>query len=173
LDTSILGELARIMCWLVLSWNIFRFLDILARGQIGAAFAFDRFSLLFWLETLLLVVPSVYLLAGSHWRVPSRLFLADVLIAVGGMLYRFDPTSFAFAARPGAMYFPSAIEALIGAGAVCFALATFIVAVKYLPILPAPVTAWHDLREYAGAVHQNWSLKTHDFSHKNRSNLAD
>ena len=95
------------MCWLVLSWNIFRFLDILVRGQIGAAFAFDRFSLLFWLETLLLVVPSVYLLAGSHWRVPSRLFLADVLIAVGGMLYRFDPTSFAFAARPGAMYFPS------------------------------------------------------------------
>lgn len=173
LDMSILGELARIMCWLVLSWNIFRFLDILARGQIGAAFAFDRFSLLFWLETLLLVVPSVYLLAGGHWRIPNRLFLADVLIAAGGMLYRFDPTSFAFAAQPGAMYFPSAIEALIGAGAVCFALATFVAAVKYLPILPAPVTAWHDLEEYARVVHLNWRLKTHDFSHQNRPDLAD
>src|SRR5690349_7087391 len=43
LDMSILGELSRIMCWLVLSWNAFRFLDILARGQIRAAFAFDRF----------------------------------------------------------------------------------------------------------------------------------
>jgi Ni/Fe-hydrogenase subunit HybB-like protein len=125
------------------------------------------------METLLTAVPSIYLLAGGHWRITSHLFLADVLIAVGGMLYRFDPTSFAFVSRPGAVYFPSATEALIAAGAVCFALAAFILAVKYLPILPAPVTAWHDLAEYAGAVHGNWRLKTHDFSYQNRPDFAD
>jgi hypothetical protein len=45
--------------------------------------------------------------------------------------------------------------------------------VKYLPILPAPVTAWHDLEEYAQAVHLKWRFKTHDFSHQNRPDLAD
>lgn len=173
LDVGILWELARIMCWLVLTWNIFRFADILVRGRIGAAFQWNHFALLFWLETVSLAVPSLYLLADANSRNPRRLFLADVLIAVGGMLYRFDPTSFAFSARPGAVYFPSLTEALIAAGAVCFALATFILAVKYLPILPAPVAAWHDLEEYAEAVHLKWRFKIHDFSHQNRPDLAD
>ena len=173
MDARILGILARIMCWLVLSWNAFRFVDILLRGQIGAAFAFDRFSLLFWLETLLLATPSVYLLRGENRRISSRLFLADVLIAVGGMLYRFDPTTFAFTARAGAVYFPSAIEVVIAAGYVCLAIAAFILAAKYLPILPAPVSAWHDLEEYARVVHPEWKLETHDFSHHNRPHFAN
>ena len=173
MDPRILGILARIMCWLVLSWNAFRFVDILQRGQIGAAFAFDRFSLLFWLETLLLAAPSVYLLRGKKRRIPSRLFLADVLIALGGMLYRFDPTTFAFTARAGAVYFPSAIEVVIAAGYVCLAIAAFILAAKYLPILPAPVSAWHDLEEYARVVHPEWKLETHDLSHHNRPHFAN
>jgi len=173
MDTCILGNLARIMSWLVLSWNAFRFVEILARGQIGAVFAFDRFSLLFWVETLLLVGPSVYLLLGDNRRIASRLFRADVLIAVGGMLYRFDPTTFAFTARPGAVYFPSAIEALVAAGYVCLAMAAFILAVKYLPILPAPVSAWYDLEHFTRVVHPDWKLEPHDLSHHNRSNFAN
>jgi len=173
MDMRILGNLARIMSWLVLSWTAFRFVEILARGQIGAAFAFDRFSLLFWLETLLLVLPSVYLLWGDNSRIPSRLFLADALIAIGGMLYRFDPTTLAFSARPGAVYFPSAIEVLVATGYVCFAMAAFILAAKYLPILPAPVTAWHDMEHYARVVHPDWKLEIHDFSHQNRPNFAN
>jgi Ni/Fe-hydrogenase subunit HybB-like protein len=173
LDLRILGILARIMCWLTLGWNAFRFVDILLRGQIGAAFAFDRFSLLFWLETLLLATPSIYLLRGENRRIPSRLFLADVLIAAGGMLYRFDPTTFAFTARAGAVYFPSPIEVVIAAGFVCLAIAAFILAAKYLPILPAPVSAWHDLEEYARVVHPEWKLETHDFSNHNRPHFAN
>ena len=173
LDMRILGVLARIMSWLVLGWTAFRFLDILARGQIGAAFAFDRFSLLFWLEILLLAVPSVYLLRGNNRRFASRLFVADVLIAAGGMLYRLDPAILAFTARPGAVYFPSAIEALVAAGYVCLAVAAFIVAAKYLPILPAPVSAWHDMEHYARVVHPDWKLESHDFSHHNRPHFAN
>ncbi len=71
------------------------------------------------------------------------------------------------------MYFPSAIEALIAAGYVCLAIAAFIVAAKYLPILPAPVSAWHDMEHYARVVHPDWKLETHDFSHHNRPNFAN
>ena len=173
MDMSILGELARIMGWLVLAWNAFRLGEILGRGQIGAAFTADRFSLMFWIETLLLVAPSVYLLWGNNRSIPSRLFQASVAIAIGGMLYRFDPTAFAFAARPGALYFPSAMEAIIAVGFVCLAVAAFIVAAKYLPILPAPVSAWHDMEHYTRVVHPDWKLEIHDFSHHNRPNFAN
>lgn len=173
MDRRILRILTKIMCWQVLSWNTFRFLDILRRGQMGAAFAFDHFSLLFWLETLLLAIPSVYLLLGDNRFIPSRLFMADVVIAVGGMLYRYDPTSFAFTARPGAVYFPAPIEALTAAGYVCLAIAAFMAAAKYLPILPAPVSAWHDLEEYTRVVHPDWIPETHDFSHQDRPNFAN
>jgi len=173
IDMCILGVLGRIMSWLVLSWNAFRFLDILARGQIGAAFALDRFSLLFWLETLLLIGPSVYLLWGDNRRIPSRLFQAAVLIAVGGMLYRFDPTTLAFTSRPGAVYFPSAIEVLIASGYVCLAMAAFVLIAKYLPILPAPTSAWYDMEHYARVVHPDWKMEIHDLSHHNRPNLAN
>jgi len=173
LDILILETLARIMSWLILSWTAFRFLDILARGQIGAAFTFDRFSLLFWLEILLLVCPSVYLLWGVKRCLPSWLFVADVLIAAGGMLYRLDPTTFAFTARPGAVYFPSAIEVLVAVGYVCLAIAAFILAAKYLPILPAPVSAWYDMEHYARVVHPDWKLEIHDLSHQNRPNFAN
>jgi Ni/Fe-hydrogenase subunit HybB-like protein len=153
MDMSILTILARIMAWLIVAWDGFRFLEIVARGQTAAAFAFDRFSLLFWLETLLVAVPAVYILSHRYGLKPSRLFGADVMIAVGGMLYRVDPTTFAFVARPGAVYFPSGIEAIIAVGYVCLAIAAFIVAVKYLPILPAPMSSWRNLENYAHVVH--------------------
>jgi len=71
------------------------------------------------------------------------------------------------------VYFPSAIEVVIAAGYVCLAIAAFILATKYLPILPAPVSAWHDLEHYARVVHPEWKLETHDFSHHNRPHFAN
>ena len=175
MDLSILSELARIMSWIVLSWAGFRLIEIIARGAIGAAFAFNRFSLLFWIEMFLVVCPSVYLLSVRNRRIPRRLFLASVAIALGGMLYRYDPTALAFAARPGAVYFPTAIEALIALGFVCLAVAAFIVIVKFLPILPAPISAWYDLKHYVELVHPEWIVEkgSHDLSYQNRPNFAD
>jgi Ni/Fe-hydrogenase subunit HybB-like protein len=173
LDMAILSELAIIMSWLILSWNLFRFADILFRGQIAAAFALDRFSMLFWLETLLLVVPALFLLELKNRVDPTRLFVANLVLAAGGMLYRFDPASFAFAARGGAMYFPSAIEVLISLGFICLAIATFLLAVKYLPILPAPISAWHDMAHYARVIHPELELEPHDVAHYDRPHFAN
>ena len=48
-----------------------------------------------------------------------------------------------FQAKPGAFYFPSAIELLISLGFVALAIAAFTVAVKLLAILPAPTYTWY------------------------------
>lgn len=173
LDMTILGELASIMAWLILSWNAFRFLDIIVRGRIGAAFAFDRFSLLFWLETLPLTGAALFLLSTKNRARAGSLFKANLVIAAAGMLYRFDPTTLAFAARPGAFYFPSGIEMLISIGFICLAIAGFLLAVKYLPILPAPLTAWHEMAEFVRVVRPELELEPHDIPYYNRPHLAN
>lgn len=173
LDKSVLRELANIMSWLVLTWAGFRCLDILIRGKIATAFAFDHFAILFWAETLLAVVPSIYLLRDKNTRTASKLYMSAVLIGIGGMLYRLDPTTFAFASRAHALYFPSVTEVLIAFGYVCLAIAGFVVAVKCLPILPAPISAWHDLAEYVRVDRPEIELEPHDLSNHYRPHFAN
>ena len=76
------------------------------------------------------------------------MFHAHVLVGVGGMLYRFNPTTLAFQPKPGALYFPSAMELLISVGFVSLAIAGFMVAVKILAILPAPNYSWLQMEAY-------------------------
>jgi Ni/Fe-hydrogenase subunit HybB-like protein len=58
----------------------------------------------------------------------------------------------AFQPKPGALYFPSAMELLISLGYVSLAIAGFMVAVKVLAILPAPNYTWFQMEAYEKAV---------------------
>jgi Ni/Fe-hydrogenase subunit HybB-like protein len=138
-DVDVLGEMTRITVWLIATWTAVRFVDLVVRGRIAFAFA-DRYSLLFWLETALLL-GGLYLLRSAQQNL-GRTFQAYVLITLGGMLYRFTPTTLAFQPNAQAFYFPSAIELLISVGFMGAAAAVFVVAAKKLAILPAPVSAW-------------------------------
>jgi Ni/Fe-hydrogenase subunit HybB-like protein len=66
------------------------------------------------------------------------MFYASVLALLGGMLYRFDPTTMAFQPKQGAAYFPSVIELLISMAFMAMGIAIFIFLAKVLAILPAP-----------------------------------
>jgi hypothetical protein len=99
--------------------------------------------------------------------------MATVLIGIGGMLYRLDPTTFAFASRAHALYFPSVMEVLIAFGYVCLAIAGFVVAVKCLPILAAPISAWHDLVEFVRVDRPEIELEPHDLSNHYRPHFAN
>ena len=80
------------------------------------------------------------------------MFLAHVCCAVGGMIYRFSPTTLAFHARDGAFYFPSAIELLVCVGFIAIAVLGYIVAVKKLAILPGTNADWLKMAEYEEQV---------------------
>ena len=136
LDIDILGELNRITAWLVGAWLVFRFADLIIRGQILAAFVFNIFAFLFWLETALLIWAYFELRQSLTTRSPRTMFYAALLTCVGGMLYRFDPTTTAFQPKAGAVYFPSVIELLISIGFMSIGITIFIFAAKLLPILP-------------------------------------
>jgi len=141
-DLAILSELNRITGWLIGTWLVFRMADLTIRGRIVEAFRFNIFAGLFWMETLFLLVALWMLRDSAQKKSPKLMFHAQLLAAVGGMLYRFDPTTLAFQPKPGAFYFPSFIEVLVSLGFVSLAIAAFIFLAKVLAILPAPNRLW-------------------------------
>jgi Ni/Fe-hydrogenase subunit HybB-like protein len=76
------------------------------------------------------------------------MFLGYAISSVGGMLYRFSPTTLAYMPGPDAMYFPSVIELLIALGFAATGIAVFLVMVKLFAILPAPVQEWRNMASY-------------------------
>jgi Ni/Fe-hydrogenase subunit HybB-like protein len=147
-DRAVLAEMNVITVKLVASWTLLRFADLAVRGRLHYAFS-DSYSLLFWLETTLLLAGLFVLRSTADTGNLSRTFRGYVMVTLGGMLYRFTPTTLAFQPRAQAFYFPSAIELLISIGFMALAAAVFTVAAKKLAILPAPISTWRSMEEAA------------------------
>jgi Ni/Fe-hydrogenase subunit HybB-like protein len=140
LDVDVLTEMSRVTAWLIGTWLAFRLVDLTIRGQIVSAFRLDIFALLFWLELAVLGAALWKLRDSVLKRSPRIMFYGALLAVLGGMLYRFDPTTTAFQPKPGAIYFPSVIELLISLGFMAMGVAIFILLAKILPILPGSIS---------------------------------
>jgi len=150
-DPEVLAELNKLTVWIVYSWTAFRFLDILVRGKFFHLFTDGYFSLLFWTETAL-ILGSAYVLSTENGKKISTMFLAHAVCALGGMIYRFSPTTLAFHAKDGATYFPSAVELIISLSFIAIAVLAYLVAVKKLAILPGSNADWLKMAKYEEQV---------------------
>jgi hypothetical protein len=65
------------------------------------------------------------------------------LACLGGMLYRFIPTSIAYIPAHRASYFPSLPEVLMAIGYIALGIVAFILAVKYFAVLPGEIKEWN------------------------------
>ena len=77
---------------LAVAFVVVRYADIAYRGQLGAAFTFDFFSILFHIENFSLLIPAAVLLDRSRRETPRTAFLSAIVVGLGAMLYRFVPT---------------------------------------------------------------------------------
>ena len=143
IDVGVLDDMTMITGRLIAGFMIFRLLDLAVRGKLGIAFTANRFAGLFWFETMVLIAGGIVLYIAAKRRDAKLMFIGHLIAAIGGALYRFNPTTLAFQPRPGAFYFPSAIEILISAGFVALVIAIFTMAVKLLAILPGSLQTWY------------------------------
>jgi len=148
MDREVLDEAARITAWLIAGWLALRTLDLLFRGALITAFRFNRYAGIFWTETFLIGYGGWLLYRSLKDRQPRTMFLGYTISSIGGMLYRFSPTTLAYMPGPKAMYFPSTIELLIAIGFVSIGIAAFLLMVKLFAILPAPAQEWRDMAHY-------------------------
>jgi Ni/Fe-hydrogenase subunit HybB-like protein len=143
LDLAVLGELGNLLscgCFLFLA---VRLGDLAWRGRLRSAFAFDKWSLLLLLETALILVPAVALRSRAVRETPRGLLNMATLACLGGMLYRFVPTTVAFTPTGKASYFPSLPELLMTIGYISLGIVAFQLAIKYFAVLPGDIAEWN------------------------------
>lgn len=145
LDADVLGELGSLISWMCLIFLAVRFGDLIWRGQLGAAFAFDKMSFLFLLETALILIPGIVLRSRSARETPRTLLNVAVLSCLGGMFYRFVPTIIAFNPGRNSTYFPAVPELLMTIGYISLGIVAFRLAVKYFAILPGEIKDWNEM----------------------------
>jgi Ni/Fe-hydrogenase subunit HybB-like protein len=148
LDFEVLHSLAALASGLALTWVGVRLVDIIVRGQLLRAFAFDGYALVFWVEMVFIAGAALALRRRTVVDSGYDLFLASLAMVIGGMIYRYAPPAFAFSSKPLSYYSPTVIEILVSVSFIAFCHMGFLLAVKRLPILPAPVAEWDDLVDY-------------------------
>jgi hypothetical protein len=73
----------------------------------------------------------------------------SALACLGGMLYRFIPTSIAYTPLRSTAYFPSAPELVMAAGYIALGCVAFVLAVNYFAVLPGEASTWdHTFRPF-------------------------
>src|SRR5271157_5566956 len=143
IDLGILRELGSLLSWMCFAFLAVRFGDLIWRGQLHIAFAFDKMSVLFLVETTLILIPAIALRSKTVRETPRSLLNMAALACLGGLLFRFIPTTIAFFPAHQAGYFPGTPELLMTAGYISLGIAAFGIAVKYFAILPGEIKDWN------------------------------
>ncbi len=143
LDLGVLGELGSLLSWMCFVFLAVRFGDLTWRGQLHAAFAFDKMSLLFLLETTLILIPAIALRNKTVRETPRSLLNMATLACLGGLFFRFIPTTIAYFPARKASYFPALPELLMTVGYIALGIAAFGLAVKYFAVLPGEIQDWN------------------------------
>ncbi len=134
-EDKMLASLSGVISGLLFFFLLFRFGDILLQGKGGLLFSSGLLSIMFWIETLLFLLPAIGLATGQGRKNPGCMFRASFMIILSGTLYRFDAYMVAYNPGPGWHYFPSVPEIVITLGLVALEILIFILLVKQFPIL--------------------------------------
>src|SRR5271166_4586539 len=143
LDVGVLGELGNLLSCACFLFLIVRLGDLVWRGQLHSAFALDKWSLLFLFETALIVVPAVALRSRAVRETPRSLLNMATLACLGGLLFRFIPTTIAYFPARNTSYFPTLPELLMTVGYISLGIVAFALAVKYFAVLPGEIKDWN------------------------------
>ena len=131
-DLSALGRIGAKALALYLA---IRFIDIIFSGKFLTMFTSGFYSVVFWIEIALFVVPMVMLLRAKDRADFKTMLRASMFIMLAGAMYRFDAYIVAFNPGPNWSYFPTTLELLITLGVIAFEIFLYLVIVKRYPIL--------------------------------------
>jgi Ni/Fe-hydrogenase subunit HybB-like protein len=148
LETHLLTPLAKIMLGFLAVYLLVRLGDLVMRGALSRAFVPSVEALCFWIEMLSFIAPLILIGAESNRRNPARLFLAGVLLMLGGAMLRLNGFLIGYETNVGDAggfsYFPTLAEVLVTAGMFALEVLGYIIITRRFPVLP---------REGAQAAH--------------------
>lgn len=136
LETHMLTPMAKIMLGFLAVFIAVRVGDVLVRGALPKAFVPSVQALMFWLEMACFIAPLILIGAESNRRNPAKLFLAGVLLMLGGALMRLSGFLVGYETGGDFRYFPTLAEVLVTAGMFAIEVLGYIIITRRFPVLP-------------------------------------
>ncbi|GKX56816.1 Ni/Fe-hydrogenase cytochrome b subunit [Leminorella grimontii] len=120
----------------LLLFLVARFGEIIYHDKLSYAFAGDFYSVMFWIEILLLAFPLVVFRIPKMRNDSRMLFIGALSMLLGCAMWRMSYSLVAFNPGGGYHYFPRWEELLITIGFVAIEICAYILLIRLLPILP-------------------------------------
>jgi len=140
IEMHLLTPLAKIMLGFLAVFLVVRFGDLLVRGALTKAFVPSVEALMFWLETACFAAPLILIGAEINRRNPARLFVAGILLMLGGALLRLNGFLIGYETNidgaGGFTYFPTLAEFLVTTGMFALEVLGYIIITRRFPVLP-------------------------------------
>lgn len=136
IEMHLLTPLSKVMLGVVAAYIAVRLGDVIVRGAFGRAFALNLEAFMFWVEMACFVAPFFIIGKETQRRNPARLFVAGILLMLGGSLLRLNGFIVAYDTGPGFHYFPSLAEILVTAGMFATEVLVYILITRRFPVLP-------------------------------------
>ena len=142
---ELLASLAKPAAIVLGIYFVLKFGDILMRGELPRLLTPTAMSALWWMEVFVCIIVPMVIFLTPQARTNSRVRMGAAALAIAGVvLGRFNIALFGFSDYLGALqvsYIPSFGEWVITFALIAAAVAAYIAAVKWLPILPEAKTA--------------------------------
>ena len=142
---ELLASLAKPAAIVLGIYFVLKFGDILMRGELPRLMTPTAMSALWWMEVFVCIIVPMVIFLTPQARTNSRVRMGAAALAIAGVvLGRFNIALFGFSDYLGALqvsYIPSFGEWVITFALIAAAVAAYIAAVKWLPILPEAKTA--------------------------------
>lgn len=140
IEMHLLTPLAKVMLGVVAAYIVVRLGDLVLRGALGGAFNVSLEALMFWLEMACFVVPFFIIGREGQRRNPANLFVAGILLLLGGSLLRLNGFLIGYETGGAYRYFPSLTEILVTVGMFATEVLGYIVITRRFPVLPREET---------------------------------
>ncbi|MCM2287553.1 MAG: Ni/Fe-hydrogenase cytochrome b subunit [Sulfuritalea sp.] len=136
IEMHMLTPMAKIMLGVLAVFIVVRIGDVIVRGALPRAFQPSVQALMFWLEMACFIAPLILIGAEANRRNPARLFLAGVLLMLGGALMRLSGFLIGYETGGDFNYFPTLAEVLVTAGMFAVEVLGYIIITRRFPVLP-------------------------------------
>lgn len=136
IEIQILTPMAKVMLGFLVVYVVVRLGDVIVRGALSTAFMPSIEALAFWLEMACFITPLILIGAEANRRNPAKLFLAGVLLMLGGALLRLNGFLIGYETGDGFSYFPTLAEVLVTAGMFAVEVLGYIIITRRFPVLP-------------------------------------
>lgn len=143
IEMHLLTPLAKVMLGMLAAFLVLRLGDLVVRGALPRAFGASLEAFFFWLEMFCFVAPFFIIGSAANRRNPARLFVAGIVLMLGGALLRLNGFLIGYQTVIGAetsgvnfSYFPTLPELLVTIGMFAIEVFAYIAITRRFPVLP-------------------------------------